>query len=187
MNSNFIVEDVDSEFLEKINFHSFQKSINTIKKINSKNDIYFNSKKLSRGLVDEIKLKIDLVYGRLNYSKNFLIAKNLFQCDGDVNLLEEYPILSFDCHINFKDKKNFLKKFSITKKIDDQILQLYVKGDLNILNNRIKLKEVLMNGNRSSKEDLKYYKVSFEEILFNESLLKIFNSKKIKKFILEIS
>ena len=111
----------------------------------------------------------------------------MLHCDGDVNILEEYPTISFDCLVNFKDKKNFLKKFSITKKVDDQILKLDVKGNLNILNNRIKFKEVLINGNTSSKEDLNYYKVSFEEILFNESLLKIFNSKKIKKFILEIS
>ena len=77
IHSSFIVEDINSEFFEKIDFNSFQKSINTIKKINSKNDIYFNSKKFSRGLVDEIKLKIDLVYGRLNYSKNFLFFLNL--------------------------------------------------------------------------------------------------------------
>ena len=45
-----------------------------------------------------------------------------------------------------------------------------------------------MNENyRSSKEDLEYFKSTFENILFNESLLEIFNLKKIKRFITEIS
>ena len=37
------------------------------------------------------------------------------------------------------------------------------------------------------KEDLKYFKESFENILFDENFLEIFNLKKIKTFILEIS
>ena len=45
-----------------------------------------------------------------------------------------------------------------------------------------------MNKNyEASTEDLKYFKDSFENILFNESFLEIFNLKKIKEFILEIS
>ena len=39
----------------------------------------------------------------------------------------------------------------------------------------------------ASKEDLKYYKELFENILFDENFFKIFNSKKIKEFITELS
>jgi hypothetical protein len=39
----------------------------------------------------------------------------------------------------------------------------------------------------SSKEDLNYFKQSFETILFDKDLLSIFKFKKIKEFILEIS
>ena len=39
----------------------------------------------------------------------------------------------------------------------------------------------------ATKEDLKYFKQSFESILFDEDFLSIFNLEKIKKFILEIS
>ena len=41
--------------------------------------------------------------------------------------------------------------------------------------------------NRLNEEDLKYYKTTFENILFDKNFLKIFDLKKIKKFILEIS
>ena len=187
INSNFIVEDLSQEFFDKIDFHTFLKFINVVKKINSKNDIYFNSKKFTQGLINEIKLKIDLAYGRLNYSKNFLIGRNLFQCKGDINFIEEYPLLIFNCLIDLKDKKFFFKKFAVKKKNNQGVLHLDVKGELNILNNKIKFKEIVINRNyKASKEDLKYYEVTFEEILFNESVLKIFNSKKIKDFILEI-
>ena len=39
----------------------------------------------------------------------------------------------------------------------------------------------------ASKEDLKYFKVIFENILFDENFIEIFNLKKIKDFIIEIS
>ena len=45
-----------------------------------------------------------------------------------------------------------------------------------------------MNDNyNASKEDLKYFKNTFENILFDESFSEIFDLKKIKEFILEIS
>ena len=47
---------------------------------------------------------------------------------------------------------------------------------------------ISMNENYSaSEEDLKYYKDTFENIIFDESFLRILDFKKIKKFIVEIS
>ena len=40
---------------------------------------------------------------------------------------------------------------------------------------------------RATKEDLKYFKNTFENKLLDESLSEIFNIKKIENFILEIS
>jgi len=40
---------------------------------------------------------------------------------------------------------------------------------------------------KASKEDLNYFKLSFERILFDNDFKSIFNLKKIKEFILEIS
>ena len=45
-----------------------------------------------------------------------------------------------------------------------------------------------MNDNYiASKEDLKYFKDTFENILFDKKFLEIFDLKKIKEFLIEIS
>ena len=45
-----------------------------------------------------------------------------------------------------------------------------------------------MNNNyKATSEDLKYYKNTFEKILFNKNFLGIFDFSKIREFILEIS
>ena len=65
---------------------------------------------------------------------------------------------------------------------------LNIEGNINIFNNKINFKNIKMNQNyEASKEDLNYFKQTFENILFDKNLLGIFNLKKIKEFILEIS
>ena len=115
-----------------------------------------------------------------------MLAKNLFECEGDLNILEEYPLLYFDCSIIINDKKKLLKKFSIKTKGYQDILVLKAKGNLNILNNKINFDQVLINKKNSSKEDLKYFKNSFENILFDKNFLGIFDFLKIKNYILEV-
>ena len=67
-------------------------------------------------------------------------------------------------------------------------LNLTVKGNLNLLNNKINFEKVRLNENYdASKEDLLFFKKNFENILLDESFLDIFNKKKINKFILEIN
>ena len=73
------------------------------------------------------------------------------------------------------------------KKKDEQF-NLKAKGILNVLNNKINFESILANEDYiGSKEDLKYFKNTFENILFDEDYLSIFNSEKIKRFILEVS
>ena len=164
------------------------KSKNFIKKINSKNEINFKSKKFSNNFIDQLDLKINLAYGRINYSKKILISDDIFECNGDINLLEDYPILFFDCNIFSYDKKKLLKKFSVKTKKKDEHFKLQVKGNLNILSKKINFKKVLLNENyNASKTDLKYFKDTFENILYDENFTKIFKLKKIKEFILEVS
>jgi len=103
-------------------------------------------------------------------------------------LLEDYPILYFDCSITSKNKKKLLKVFSINYKNKDEVFKLIVKGNVNILNNKINFKNIKVNQDyEAAKEDLSYFKQSFENILFDEDFPSIFNLKKIKKFIFEIS
>ena len=184
--TNFELEELNSEMLKKINFVKLLEIKNTIKKINSKNTIIYKPKKFSKSFINDLNLKVDLANGRLNYEKDFLIEKNFFKCKGDLNLSEEYPLLYFDCSAIIKDKKRLLKKFLINIKSSDEVSGLKVKGNLNILNKKINFEQISLNEKKLPKEDLKYFKNSFENILFNKSFLEIFEIKKIKNFISEV-
>jgi hypothetical protein len=188
LDSIFQVEDINIKIIKKIDINRILTSKNLIKKINAKNTINFKSKIFSQNLIDDLYLNVDLAYGRLVYFKKISISENFFSCKGDINLLEEYPILHFDCLVASKDKKKLLKKFSIKYKIKNEPLKLNVKGNINILNNKINFKKITMNQNYvASKEDLNYFKQSFETIVFDKNFSNIFNLQKIKKFILEIN
>ena len=187
-NSKFEIENIDIKIFKKLRIDELIKSKNILKQINTKNEVNLNSKKFSRSFFDKLNLKFDLAYGRLNYSKKISILDDIIQCNGYVNLLEEFPLLFFDCLVNLKTKGDLLKKLNIDTKKDNKTINLYVKGNLNILNRKINFKDISLNGNyKASSEDLNYFKENFENILFNENFLGIFNSKKIKEFILEIS
>ena len=75
-----------------------------------------------------MNLKINLAYGRMNYSKKLFIANSIIKCDGNINFLEEYPLLFFDCYLKAENKREFLKKFSIKTKNKKETLELKVKG-----------------------------------------------------------
>ncbi len=184
--TNLELEELDNEILKKINLAKLMEYKNIIKKINSKNTIIYKSKNFSNNMVDDLSLKIDLAYGRINYKKNFSINNSLFKCEGDLNILEEYPLLFFDCSLVTNDKKKLLKKFSINIKSSNSTLKLKAKGSLNILSKKINFYRISLNEKKIPKEDLKYLKNSFETILFNKSFLEIFETKKIKKYILDI-
>ena len=102
-------------------------------------------------------------------------------------MLEEFPLLFFDCNLISNNKHELLKKFSIKKKIKKERISFEASGNLSLLNNKINFNNISANNNyNATKEDLLYYKQIFENMLFNETFLKIFELKKIKKFILEI-
>ena len=188
INSEFEIEDVDEEIFKQLKIDKLLKSKKILKQINTKNIVKFNSKKFSRSFFDELNLKFDLAYGRLNYSKKILIIDDVIKCNGNVNLLDEFPLLSFNCSINFEDKRDLLKKFNIDNKKDNKNFNLNVKGSLNILNQKINFKDISLNENyKASDEDLNYFKENFEKILFNKNFVGIFDLDKIKEFILEIS
>ena len=137
---------------------------------------------------DDLNIKLNLAYGRINYSKRILIKKNNIKCDGSINFLEEYPLLFFDCQFKLQDKKEFLKKFSLKTKNKNEIFELNVSGNLSVLKRKVYFKNISTNDNYiASKEDLKYFKNAFEEILYDKNFYEIFDLKKIKEFILEIS
>ena len=188
ISSVFDIEEINPKIFEKINFEKFLSSKNIIKKINLNSKINFKSQKFNRSLIDNLKLNLDLAYGYLNYSKKILISENLFQCSGRINLLEEYPLLFFNCSIFSEDKKKMFKKFSIKTKDKNEIFKLKAQGNISLINKKINFKNISVNENyNATKEDLKFFKEIFEKKLYDENFFKIFNLKKIKTFILEIS
>ena len=184
--TNLELKDLNSEILKKISFAKLLETKSMIKKINSETIIIYKTEKFSKDFIDNLNLKVNLVHGRINYKKDFLIENNLFNCKGDLNILEEYPLLYFDCSTLIKNKKKLLKKFSINIKRSDDVLGLEVKGNLNVLNKKINFEQISLNKKKLPKEDLKFFKNSLENILFDKSLLEVFETKKIKNFILEI-
>ncbi len=184
--TNFEIEELNNEIFKKINFVKLLELKSIIKKINSKNTIIYKPEKFSKSFIDYLNLKVDLAYGRLNYEKDFLIEKSLFKCEGDLNFSEEYPLLYFDCSTLIKNKKKLLKKFSINVKSSDEVLRLEAKGNLNILNKKINFEQIFFNEKKFPKEDLKFFKNTFENILFNKSFVEIFEIRKIKNYLLEI-
>ena len=96
-------------------------------------------------------------------------------------------MLFFDCHLKSKNKKKLFKKLSVKTK-NKKDFELKAKGTLSILNNKVSFKKISIDDNyKASKEDLKYFKNTFEDILFDKNLIEIFDLKKIKKFIIEVS
>ena len=112
------------------------------KKINSNTNFGFKQKRFSRSIIDNLNMKINLAYGRLNIEKSFEISESEFKCKSETNLLEEYPVVIFDCSLSTQDKKKLLKNFDIKYKIKNEPLNLGVKGNLNILNNKINFESI---------------------------------------------
>ncbi len=187
-NFKFIIEDLNAQFFKKLNLEKLIEERNILKKINGNSEIKFTPNKFNLNSIDSAYLKIDLAYGRVNYLKKISIYDSAIQCEGNLNLLEKSPLLYFDCSIISNDKKKFLEKFSVKTKKKDELFDLKVSGNLNVMNKKINFRKVSLNNYyNASKEDLKYFKEIFENILYDENFQEIFNLKKIKKFILEIS
>ena len=182
------IKNINLNLINNIDLSNLLKSKELIKRINSQNLIFFNYSKFNRNLVKDLSINTDLAYGRLISLKKFSISNSDFICQNNINLLEEYPLLYFDCSINSPDKKELLKKIKIKYKNKNESLKLKIKGNLNILNNKINLSLIETNDRyKATDEDLKYFKTIFEKILLDENFIGMFNLSKIRKYVLEIS
>ena len=115
-----------------------------------------------------------MAYGRLNFSKILSISDTILNCKSNINLIEDYPILNFECDLKSPDKKKLLKKIQIDYQKKKEVLNLNIKGNLNILNKKANFDLIKMNENYiASEEDLKYFKKTFEKIIFNQHFFKI--------------
>ena len=182
------IDHLNNRLIKNINLESVLNFKNIIKKINSKMDFSFKQKKFSKSIIDNLNMKINLAYGRLNIEKNFVISESKLKCKSETNLLKEYPIVIFNCNLKSQNKKKLLKKFDIKYEVKNEPLSLDVKGNINILNNKINFDSIKINQDYiATKEDLNFFKNSFEKILFKQNFVNIFDLFKIKSFINEVS
>ena len=181
------IKNINPNLLKKIDIDNLLNFKDFIKKINAQKIIIFKSQRFHRNLINNLNIDSDLSYGRLKISKIFFIGKSRFVCKNNINLLEEFPILYFNCQINSADKKELLKKININYKKRNESLNLNIQGKINVLNNKINFERIQANTNYSAnKEDLVFFKKKFEEKLFDENFIEIFSLLKIKKFVEEI-
>ena len=119
-------------------------------------------------------------------SKIYVLGGNI-DCKGESLLIEEYPRLDFVCLFNLNDKKKLLKKFSISENLNKDPMNLNVEGSLNLLNKKINFKKINIGTSYVANEiDMKYFKETFENILFDDDFFGIFRMNKIKEFLLEV-
>ena len=182
------IKRFDKKILNNIKIKRIFEYKKLIKKLNFEKKINYKSKTFRTDLIDKIDIESKLAYGRLNISKKLIIAETKFDCSSNINLLEEFPKLDFRCILNSPDKKKFLKKFDVSYMKKNESFFLDMKGNLNILKNKISFDHIRMDSSyNATEEDLKYYKSTIESILFDNNFLNIFDLPKIKKFVLEIS
>ena len=185
LNSN--IRNFRSEIFSYLDLSKFFSMKDLIKKLNSQININYKARKFSNNLINDISLKTKLEVGRLSVSKIFTVINSNAICKGEVNLLEDFPVLDFDCSFVSPDKRKFLKKLSINYKTKNEPFNLSLRGKLNILKNKVNFDYIKMNNYEASAEDLKYYKNIFENSFLEKNSLMNFNKENIKKFILEIS
>ncbi len=187
INSDISINKIDEKLMDSFSLEKILKNREILKKLNSNSKVNYKDKRLFRTLIQNHNSELNLAHGRLVLlSKIYIIGGNI-DCKGESLLIEEYPRLKFDCLFNLNDKKKLLKKFSISKNINNDPTNLNIEGSLNILNKKINFKKINIGKSYVANEiDMKYFKETFENILFDDDFFGIFRMNKIKKFILEI-
>ena len=181
------IKNINPDLLRQLDIEELLSFKDLIKKLNTQHNINFEFKKFSKNLINTLDIKINLAYGRLNLFKKLFISNSNFNCESNVNLLDEFPILYFNCFFNSSETKDLLKKIKINRKLNKDDIKLNIKGNVNVLNKKINFDNLELNNDyKATKEDLKYYKSNFEKILFDQDFIQIFNLSKIRKFMLEI-
>ena len=186
--SDIEIKEISEEFFDKIDLNNLIfKNKTLIKKLNIENKVNYKSKKFDLNLVDNFSSNFALAYGRLTFRDKILIPGGENNCEGEINLIDEFPRLNFICRLIISNKKKLFKQLSIKKNFERDNLDFYYEGSLNLVSKKINFSKIeIDNSLKEKKEDLKYFKDVFERILFNENFFGIFKEKKIKEFILEV-
>ena len=187
INSDIYINKIDKKLINSFSLEKILKNQEILKKLNSNSKVNYNNKRLFSPLIKKYSSELNLAHGRLTFLNKVFILGGYVECKGESLLIEEYPRLDFVCLFNLEDKKKLLKKFSISKNINNDPVSLNVEGSLNLLNKKINFKKININDNYvANKTDIKYFKKTFENILFDDDFFRIFSISKFKEFLLEI-
>ena len=187
INSDIYINKIDKKLINRLSVEKILKNQEILKKFSSNIKLNYNKKKFRNTFIKNHYSEFNLAHGRLTFLSKIYILGGDIDCKGESLLIEEYPRLNFVCLFNLEDKKKLLKKFSISKNISKEPMSLNVAGSLNILNKKINFKKINIGKNYvASEADMKYFKETFESILFNDDFFGIFRMDKIKKFLLEV-
>ena len=184
--SNININEIDENFVSKLNLDNILKKKKFIKKINSEININYKSRKFFSNLIESFSSYLNIAYGRLVFTNEIFISGGKINCKGESILIDQYPRLNFVCLFILNDKKKLSKKFSIPN-LDFNTLNINIDASLNLTNNKINFNKIEFNDNYiANKEDKIYFKEIFEKNLLDDGFFQIFNINKIQKFILEI-
>ena len=182
------IKDINMRLFYELNLKKILENKEFLKKLNTNQEIEFISKKFSRNLIKKLNLKFSLAYGKIVSTKITYLNEGEIKCENEINLVEDDPVLVFNCIFDIHNKKKFLKNFLLDYKNKNESFVLEIKGNYKLFQKKINFLNVKMNNSyNASQEDLKFFKQSFENILLDENFLDIFNIKKIKQFISEVS
>ena len=187
INLNTDLKNINFNILKDLNYQKIVKNKKLIKKLNIENNLSYRSARFKNDIIDDFKLKYVLAHGQLSFLKKISISSSVLNCNGNLNIIDEFPKLYFNCLLISKNKANLLRKFNIKYENKNEKLNIKFNGSLNFYNKKINFKLIEMNKNyKASKEDLKYFKENFENLVLNENFFEIFNLLNIKKFLEEI-
>ena len=181
------VKEFKESLINSINLNTILNNKEIFKKFNGDFKINYKNDKFFTGIIDNYVANISLAHGRIIFSKNINILKNKINCKGDSLLIEEFPRLNFLCQITINNKEELLKKFSINQKFQNKLINVDIKGSINLYNKKISIEKINYDSDYAIKEeDMKYYEESFEKYLINEGFFKMFNKNKVSEFILNL-
>ena len=158
INLNTDLKNINFNILKDLNYQKIVKNKKLIKKLNIENNLSYRSARFKNDIIDDFKLKYVLAHGQLSFLKKISISSSVLNCNGNLNIIDEFPKLYFNCLLISKNKANLLRKFNIKYENKNEKLNIKFNGSLNFYNKKINFKLIEMNKNyKASKEDLKYF------------------------------
>ena len=157
------------------------------KKLNGRYKIFYKPQKLNSKFIQEANISLFFENGDVTFKDNiFNFNEGKAKLNGNFSDLNGYQIIKFNLSGNLNDAKKFFKKFKINFKDKNKDLNFYISGSLNISAKKINFSEIIINKNNLTEEDLKYYKIVFENFI-SDKLSNLINLRKIREAVAEIN